>query len=91
MDNEQFQRLVLEQLKALTDGQKGLEQSVKSLEQGQKGLDQSVKSLEQGQKALEQGQAEIKNELKYIWADIKKIDSRLSTQEEEVVILKRLK
>ncbi|WP_134220295.1 hypothetical protein [Pelotomaculum sp. FP] len=70
MDNEQFQRLVLEQLKALTDGQK---------------------TLEQGQKALEQGQAEIKNELKYIWADIKKIDSQLSNQEEEVVILKRLK
>lgn len=63
MDSEQFQKIVLEQLKMLTDGQK----------------------------TLEQGQKEIKNELKYMWDDIKKIDSRLSSQEEEVVILKRLK
>lgn len=77
MDNEQFQRLVLDQLKMLTEGQKE--------------LGQSVKAVEQGQKVLEQGQVEIKNELKYIWADIRKIDSRLSTQEEEVGIIKRLK
>jgi len=77
MDNEQFQRLVLEQLKILMDGQK-------SLEKGQE-------SLVKGQAALEKGQIEIKNELKFIWDDIKKIDNRLSAQEEEVVILKRLK
>lgn len=70
MDNEQFQSIVLEQLKTLTDGQK---------------------MLEQGQKEIRQDVREIKNELEYIWDDIKKIDNRLSTQEEEVVILNRLK
>ena len=112
MDNEQFQVLVLEQLKMLTqsvkeleqgqntlvqsvsaveEGQKSLVQNVKLLEYGQKELAQSIEKLDEGVGRLEQGQRDIRNEFKYAWQDIRKIDSRLSTQEEEVVILKRQK
>ncbi|HBC94159.1 MAG TPA: hydrolase, partial [Pelotomaculum sp.] len=33
----------------------------------------------------------IKSELGFVWEDIKKLDSRLSAQGEELVILKQLK
>lgn len=52
MTNEEFQKLVIEKLGALEDGQK-------SLESGQK-------SLESRQKSLESGQKEIKEEIKNI-------------------------
>jgi exonuclease VII small subunit len=102
---EQGQNTLVQSVSALEEGQKSLEQSVSSLEEGQKNLEQNVKLLEYGQKELaqsiekldegvgrlEQGQRDIRNEFKYAWQDIRKIDSRLSTQEEEVVILKRQK
>ena len=40
---------------------------------------------------LLKGQQEIKSQLKFIWEDIKKLDNRLSKQEEETAYLKRLK
>jgi predicted nuclease with TOPRIM domain len=77
MENEKFQELVLQQLKILTDGQHRLESRLTSVE------DRII--------SLEKGQQEIKSELKYIWEDIKKIDARLTKQEEETAFLKRLK
>lgn len=77
MENEKFQELVLQQLKILTDGQHRLESRLTSVE------DRII--------SLEKGQQEIKSELKYIWEDIKKIDARLTKQEEETALLKRLK
>lgn len=41
--------------------------------------------------AIKKDTKDIKNELSYVWDDIKKLDSRLFTQGEELVILKRLK
>jgi hypothetical protein len=52
---------------------------------------QQLQTLAEGQKLLQADVTSIKNELRYVWEDIKRIDKRLSTQEEEVVILKRLK
>lgn len=41
--------------------------------------------------AIKKDTKDIKNELSYVWDDIKKLDSRLFTQGEELVNLKRLK
>ncbi|KGP75189.1 hypothetical protein JT05_11960 [Desulfosporosinus sp. Tol-M] len=41
--------------------------------------------------SLKKDVREIKTELRFVWEDIKKLDSRLSAQGEELVILKRLK
>ena len=42
MTNEEFQKLVLEKLVSLEQGQKALEQSQKSLEQGQKAIEERM-------------------------------------------------
>jgi len=52
---------------------------------------EKVTGMEGDIKDLKQGQQDIRKELRYIWDDIKKLDERLTGQEEEVVILKRLK
>lgn len=52
---------------------------------------QQLRILTEGQAKLEAGQKAIRNELKYVWEDIKKIDNRLSAQEEETYMLKQMK
>ncbi len=54
-----------------------------------KELKQGQVKLEQGQAELKHGQKEIRQELKYVWDDIKKLDQRLTEQENYV--LKRIK
>ena len=54
-------------------------------------LTEGQAKLEAGQAKLEAGQKAIRNELKYVWEDIKKIDNRLSAQEEETYMLKQMK
>lgn len=54
-------------------------------------LEEGQTSLEQNFVKLEEGQEEIKKELKYIWDDIKRIDQRLSQQENEIIYLKRVR
>ncbi len=41
--------------------------------------------------ALRKDVAEIKLELRYVWDDVKRIDNRLSAQDEQLASLKRLK
>jgi predicted nuclease with TOPRIM domain len=84
MENEKFQELVLQQLKILTDGQHRLESRLTSVED-------RIISLEKGQQELFDGQKKIENQLDHIWKDIKKLDDRISRQEEETALLKRLK
>lgn len=62
-----------------------------SLKEGQSRLELGQEQLGQGQKRLEKGQDDIRSELHYIWDDIKKIDARLTKQEEETYVLKRMK
>ena len=83
MTNEEFQKIVLEELKSLKEGQK-------NLEEGQK-------SLGKGQRNLEEGQREIKKELKAITAQTadltefrEEINAKLDTIIEENEILKEL-
>jgi exonuclease VII small subunit len=71
MDNEQFQVLVLEQLKMLTQsvkeleqGQNTLVQSVSAVEEGQKSLVQSVSAVEEGQKSLVQSVSAVEEDQK---------------------------
>jgi exonuclease VII small subunit len=77
MTAEEFQKLVLDKLSKLEEGQ------IK-LEEGQA-------NIETGLKNLRQGQQEIRRELQYVWDDIKRLDKRLTQQEEETFILKRMK
>lgn len=74
---EKILEKILAELQSLHDGQVRME----AMQQKQ-GQDIAV---------LRNDVSEIKNELKYVWEDIKKLDSRLSAQDEELVILKRLK
>jgi multidrug efflux pump subunit AcrA (membrane-fusion protein) len=57
--NEEFQKLVLEKLTGLGQGQAKLEQGQAKLEQRQAKLEQGQANLEQRQAKLEQGQANL--------------------------------
>ena len=52
MTNEEFQKLVLEKLAGLEQGQKTLEQGQQSLEQGQKEILSEIQNLKQADQAL---------------------------------------
>lgn len=59
MTNEEFQRIVLEELKNLNGKVDGLEQGQGNLEQGQMKLEERQKNLEQGQMRLEERQRNL--------------------------------
>lgn len=67
-------------------------------EKFQEAVLQQLQILINGQRNLEKGQQDIKNQLKYMWEDIRKLDNRLiniedrmDKQEQETAFLKRLK
>lgn len=66
MTNEEFQKIVLAEIKALREEVVELKQGQLKLEQGQSKLEQGQSKLERGQLKLEQGQEEIKRELKAV-------------------------
>ena len=73
MTNEEFQKIILEEIRALRgevvelkQGQTRLEQRQTKLEEGQTRLEQRQIKLEEGQKHLEIGQEEIKKDLKAV-------------------------
>ncbi len=70
MTNEEFQRIVLEKLENLETGQGRLEERQGRLDERQGRLEKEIK--------------EIRREQKFMWEDIKKIDSRLDKQEEKI-------
>ena len=104
MTNEEFQKIVLDEIKILREevaglkqGQSKLEQGQSKLEQGQSKLEQGQSKLEQGQSKLEQGQEDIKRELKAVihhTADLtefrEKDNEKLDTLIEENDIIKEI-
>lgn len=52
---------------------------------------QLLESMQSDIKDLKEGQVEIKTELRGIWDDILRLDKRLTAQDEEIVIMRRLK
>ena len=67
-------------------------------EKFQEAVLQQLQILINGQRKIEEGQQDIKNQLKYMWEDIRKLDNRLiniedrmDKQEQETAFLKRLK
>lgn len=64
---------------------------LQSLNQRASNIENIQKKQGQDITAIKKDTKDIKNELSYVWDDIKKLDSRLFTQGEELVILKRLK
>lgn len=74
MTNEEFQILVVDELRSikgdlttLKEGQKALEQGQVSLEQGQVSFDQRLVSIEQRMVALEDGQNRIEKKLDAVY------------------------
>ncbi|MCM8710494.1 hypothetical protein M2651_05575 [Clostridium sp. SYSU_GA19001] len=88
---EQILKQILEKLNSMETDIKELKAGQAKLEKGQAKLEAGQAKLEAGQAKLEKGQQEIKAELKFMWDDIKKLDNRLSAQENEVFTLKRIK
>ena len=84
MTNEEFQRIVLEELSGLREGQRSLEEGQSKLEEGQTRLELRQGKLESRQNSMEKDIKEIKNVQKFMWEDIKKLDNRLGKQEEKV-------
>jgi chromosome segregation ATPase len=96
LDNNEFQELVLEQLKSLGQGQKSLEQGQKSLTAQVANIDNRLSNVEQGQKALtaqvasidnrlgnvEQGQKLLEQGQIVLVAQVASIDNRLSNVEQ---------
>lgn len=71
-----------ERLVNLEQGQQAFRQEMRQeLQQVNKRLDK----LEQGQKKLQKDVTTIKKELSAVWDDIKRLDNRLSAQEERAV------
>lgn len=64
---------------------------LQSLNQRASNIENIQKKQGQDITAIKKDTKDIKNELSYVWDDIKKLDSRLFTQGEELVNLKRLK
>lgn len=81
MTNEEFQRIVLEQLQTLNT-------SVSDLKEGQISLEKGMTKLEARQANVEKGQESILTQLRYVWEDIKRIDDRLAGHEQELALLK---
>ena len=76
MDNQEFQRIVLEELKGIREGQKSLELRQRNLEEGQKSLELRQKNLEEGQESLKSRQMTLELEQQQL---IEKIDSMEKT------------
>lgn len=66
MTNEEFQKIVLEELRGLKEGQEQLVSRMEQLETGQEQLVGRIERLEIGQKQLEVGQGEIRKDIKSI-------------------------
>ena len=95
---EQILQQILTELQNLREGQDRIEatqqkHSQELAKQGEEltGLRAEVQKQGEELTGLRTDVADIKTELRYVWEDIKRIDKRLSTHDEELVILKRLK
>jgi len=88
MNNEEKILKILEALSAdiagLKEGQSSMQADIAGLKKGQSSMQSDIASLKTGQE-------EIKTELRAVWDDIKRLDKRLTAQDEELVLMKRLK
>ena len=80
MTNEEFQKIVLQELKSLREGQNSLEERQKNLEESQKDLIEGQKTLLEGQirleerqMKLEERQGNLEEEIKDIKKDLKAV------------------
>lgn len=79
-------------LTALENGLKQANSRMTALENGLEHANSRLAMLEKGMDKIEKITRGIRKELRYgVWEDIKKLDKRLAGQEEEIVMLKRLK
>jgi len=80
MDNEKFQKLILQQLKSLAEGQKYLAEEQKNLVEGQKDLAEVQKNLVEGQKDLAEVQKNLVEGQKEIRQDLVRLEYRMENE-----------
>lgn len=88
---EQILAQILTELQVLREGQSRQGEDLTSLKKDMTSLKTDVSALKTDVSSLKKDVGEIKTELRFVWEDIKKIDSRLTAQGEEIVLMKRLK
>lgn len=95
---DQILAQILTELQGLREGQSqqgedlaSLKKDVSSLKTDVSSLKKDVSSLKTDVSSLKTDVGEIKTALRFVWEDIKKIDSRLTAQGDELVLIKRLK
>lgn len=88
MTNEEFQKIVLEELRKLNGKVDNLEQGQAKLEQSQTKLEQGQEKLKQGQNNLEQGQEDIRKDIKSIieqTADLTEFREEINAKVDKVI------
>jgi peptidoglycan hydrolase CwlO-like protein len=80
--NEEFQKIVLQELKSLREGQNSLEERQKNLEESQKDLIEGQKTLLEGQIRLEERQTKLEERQM-------KLEERQGNLEEEIKDIKK--
>lgn len=88
---EKILNQILTEVKSIKVSQDRMESQITSLDERQTLFETTLKSQGQDILSIKKDVKDIKTELGYAWDDIKKIDSRLTIHDEELVILKRLK
>ncbi len=94
MDNQEFQRIVLEELKGIREGQKSLELRQRNLEEGQKSLELRQRNLEEGQKSLElrqknleEGQESLKSRQMTLELEQQQLIEKIDSMEKTVNVI----
>lgn len=67
MSNEEFQKLVLEELRSLKNDMSGLKEGQHKLEEGQRKLEEGQHNLEAGQRRLEARVEKLENKLDAVY------------------------
>lgn len=88
---EKILNQILTEVKSIKVSQDRMESQITTLDERQTRFETTLKRQGQDILSIKKDVKDIKTELGYAWDDIKKIDSRLTIHDEELVILKRLK
>ncbi len=90
MTNEEFQRIVLEELRALRTDINGLKEGQKSLEEGQRSLGESQRSLEEGQRQIIKKLDAVWDQTVILTEFKEEVNSKLDTLLEENQAMKEI-
>ena len=84
MTNEEFQRIVLQKLDNLEEGQRRLEERQQRLEEGQQRLEERQQRLEERQQRLEERQQRLEERQEALEGGQRRLEERVSNLERTV-------